>query len=307
MSFAYEVKKELCRVPEEKSCCLLAECYGFLLGCRNFSKQEIVLQSEHEEVARRFCRLLKEVCGISVRVLSPARAGGFYTVRLTESFNCLTVLGAFGYTGDEPFVRINRGNFEDDCCVCAFLRGAFCACGSITDPNRDYHFELSVGKYHVAQDLAALMGEYLSRPKITTRKSGYVVYYKESEKIEDILTYMQAVSSSMALMEVKIVKDLRNKINRATNCETANLSKSLEAGRRHLEAIATIEALASLDILPPELKEIALLRRDNPEASLSELGSMLESPLSRSGANHRLSKIVDIATKVKTQKEQGNS
>ena len=304
MSFAYEVKKELCRIANEKSCCSFAECYGFLLGCRSFSKKEIVLQSEHEEVARRFCWLLREVCGISVRPILPARAGGFYTVRLTESFDCLTVLGAFGYTGDEPFLRINRGNFEDDCCIGSFFGGMFCACGSVTNPNRDYHFEFSVGKYHVAQDLTVLMGEYLSRPKITTRKSGYVVYYKESEKIEDILTYMQAVTSSMALMEVKIVKDLRNKINRATNCETANLTKSLEAGRRHLDAIALIEELASINILPPELKEVALLRRDNPEASLSELGEMLENPLSRSGVNHRLSKIVDIAAKVKAEKEK---
>lgn len=303
MSFAYDVKKELCRVQPETPCCLFSECYGFLLGCRSFSKSEIVLQSEHEEVARRFCWLLKEVCGITVRPSVPARTGGFYTVRLRESFNCLTVLGAFGYTGDEPFLRINRGNFDNDCCIGGFLRGMFCACGSVTDPNRDYHFEYSVGKYHVAQDLAVLMGEYLSRPKITTRKSGYVVYYKESEKIEDALTFMQAVTSSMALMEVKIVKDLRNKINRATNCETANLTKSLEAGRRHLEAIATIEGLASLEILPPELKEVAVLRRDNPEASLSELGGMLESPLSRSGVNHRLSKIVEIAAKVKEEKQ----
>lgn len=306
MSFAYDVKKELCKVAEEKSCCLLSECYGFVLGCRSFSKSEIVLQSEHEEVARRFCWLLRQVCGIHTRPLVPARSGGFYTVRLRESFNCLTVLGAFGYSGDEPFLRINRGNFEDDCCIGAFLRGMFCACGSVTDPNRDYHFEFSVGKYHLAQDLTALMGEYLSRPKITTRKSGYVVYHKESEKIEDILTYMQAVNSSMALMEIKILKDLRNKINRATNCETANLGKSLEAGRRHLDAIATIETLASLDMLSAELKEIAVLRRDHPEASLSELGEMLETPLSRSGANHRLSKIVDIAAKLKLQKEQEN-
>jgi DNA-binding protein WhiA len=108
----------------------------------------------------------------------------------------------------------------------------------------------------------------------------------------------------MELMQVKIIKDLRNKVNRATNCETANLSKSLEAGRRHLDAIHTIETLASLDILSPELKEIALLRRDNPEASLSELGQMLSEPLSRSGANHRLSKITEIAAKVKAEKEQ---
>lgn len=304
MSFSADVKGELCQVSMDRACCRKAECYGFLLGSRSFSRREVVLQSESEEIARRFCRLLKEVCGIAVRPSVPVRAGGFYTVRLKESPDCLTVLTAFGYTGEEPFLRINRGNFEEDCCVSAFLRGLFLACGSVTDPHRDYHFEMALGKYyHLARDLTALMGEYLARPKVTTRKSGYVVYYKESERIEDVLTYMQAAGSSLSLMQVKIVKDLRNKVNRATNCETANLTKSLEAGRRHLQAIADIERLASLDILSPELREIALLRRDNPEASLSELGAMLTQPLSRSGANHRLSKIVDIAAKVRAEKE----
>jgi DNA-binding protein WhiA len=304
MSFSSQVKKEMCGNFPEKDCCQKAECYGMLLGSRRFSQNEIVLKSEYEDITRRFCRLLKEVCGISARSVAPARSGGFYSVRLTAPFDCLTVLTAFGYTGDEPFLRINRGNFEEDCCVSAFVRGLFLTCGSITDPNRDYHLEFSVGKFHLAQDLAGLTGEYLPQPKLTTRKSGYVVYVKESEQIEDFLTMMQAPASSMELMQVKIIKDLRNKVNRATNCETANLSKSLEAGRRHLDAIHTIETLASLDILSPELKEIALLRRDNPEASLSELGQMLSEPLSRSGANHRLSKITEIAAKVKAEKEQ---
>ncbi|MBR4868542.1 MAG: DNA-binding protein WhiA [Clostridia bacterium] len=303
MSFSHRIKKEMCMVPMEQDCCAKAECYGMLLGSRTFQKKEIAFKSEHEEIARRFSGLLKQVCGISCRPSAPARAGGFYIVRLTESFDCLTVLTAFGYTGDEPFLRINRGNFDNDCCVAAFLRGLFLSCGSMTDPNKAYHFEYSVGKFHLAQDVVALMGEYLTRPKITTRKSGYVVYVKESEQIEDILTYMQATSSSLEVMEVKIVKELRNKVNRATNCETANLTKSLEAGRRHLQAIETLEQFASLDALSPELKEVAVLRRDHPEASLSELGEMLSEPLSRSGVNHRLTKILEIAARVKTEKQ----
>ena len=147
MSFSYTVKKELCGVELLKDCCQKAELYGMTLGSSRFSKQEIVFKSEQEEIARRFCGLLKAVCGISCRPAAPARTGGFYTVRLKESFDCLTVLTAFGYTGDEPFLRINRGNFEEDCCVSAFLRGLFLSCGSITDPNKGYHLEFSVGKY----------------------------------------------------------------------------------------------------------------------------------------------------------------
>ncbi len=304
MSFSLQVKRELCGLPIEKDCCIRAECYGMLLGSRTFHKHGIVLKSEHEEIARRCAVLLKEGFGIACRVTSPTRTSGFFTIRLTESFDCLTVFNAFGYTGDEPFFRINRGNFEEDCCVVAFLRGLFLSCGSISHPEKSYHLEFSVGKYHLAQDLFALIGEYLTRPKLTTRRSGYVVYIKESEQIEDILTYMQAVNSTLELMQIKVVKDLRNKVNRVTNCETANLSKSLEAGRRHLQAIKTIETLADLDLLSDELKQVAILRRDNPEASLSELGRMLDDPLSRSGVNHRLTKIVEIAAKLRAEKEK---
>jgi DNA-binding transcriptional regulator WhiA len=131
MSFSSQVKKEMWATFPEKECCQKAECYGMLLGSRRFSLREVVLKSEYEDIARRFCRLLKEVCGISARLNPPARSGGFYSVRLTAPFDCLTVLTAFGYSGDEPFLRINRGNFEEDCCVSAFLRGIFLSCGSI--------------------------------------------------------------------------------------------------------------------------------------------------------------------------------
>ena len=172
-------------------------------------------------------------------------------------------------------------------------------CGSVTDPNSDYHLEFAVNRLHIANDLQTLLDEYLIRPNVTRRNAGYLVYYKGCRKIEDLLTLMQATNCSMSMMEVEIMKGVRNRVNRATNCETANLSKSLEAGQKQTDAIQHIRQTVGLSALPPELYEIAVLRRDNPEASLSELGKMLSEPLSRSGANHRLQKIVKFASQIK--------
>ncbi len=303
MSFAGEVKKELCGVWAENACCRKAECYGLLLGGYQASAVGVVLKTESEAVARRFCKLLEEVCGVLVAPAAP-KGGGLFRVRVADPAACRAVLERFGHTGDEPFLRVNRANFEEDACPAAFLRGFFLACGSVTDPQRAYHLEFAAGKYHLAFDVALLLAEALSRPKLTQRGGGYVVYYKESESIEDALTYMQATRSSLALMEVKMMKQLRNRVNRATNCETANLSKSLEAGRRQLQAIERLEQTAGLSALPTELQEVARLRRENPEASLSELGQMLAEPLSRSGVNHRLARVVAIAEAVVTEKQK---
>ncbi len=304
MSFSYDVKRELCGLWPEKSCCRQAELYGMLLGDPSVDREPLQFKSKYEEIARRFCRLLSEVCGCSARLTAPARAGGLFSVRLSRPKDRTRVLAVFGHTGEEPFLRINRANFEDDCCVGAFLRGLFLSCGSVTDPHVEHHLEYAVGKLHLARDLSALLAEYRTRPKLTTRRGASVVYYKESEAVEDALTMMQAVRSSLALMDVKIEKDLRNKVNRATNCETANLTKSLEAGRRQLEAIALLERYGQLPLLPDQLRRVAELRRDNPEASLSELGQMLPEPLSRSGVNHRLNKVLAWAERVAKEKER---
>ena len=304
MSFNAEVKKELCAVESNKSCCVHAECYGMALFCRWFSLREMVFKTEYEEIARRFRRLLQQCCGVTARLQTPARAGGLYSVIVDSLPERRAVLDAFGYTGTEPFLRLNRGNFEEDDCVAAFLRGDFLTCGSITDPNSDYHLEFAVSRRHIANDLVTLLSEYRTRPNLTTRKADGVVYYKGCGKIEDLLTMMQATRCALRLIDVEMMKELRNRVNRATNCETANLSKSLEAGQKQLQAISLIQKTVGLSALPPELHEIALLRRDNPEASLSELGQMLTEPMSRSGANHRLHKVVEFAEKIEKQKHK---
>ena len=187
--------------------------------------------------------------------------------------------------------------------MAAFLRGAFLSAGTLTNPEKDYHLEFLVSHRRLAQDLAALLAEVGLPAKSTQRRGCMVVYYKESEHIEDLLTMMQATLSSLELMNVKIYKDLRNRVNRVTNCETANLSKTVEAVHRQLWAIDLIDRTSGLQNLPEGLQEIALMRREHEEMSLSELGQELKRPLSRSGVNHRLQKLIHIAQEIEKSRE----
>ncbi|MEE0443496.1 MAG: DNA-binding protein WhiA, partial [Acutalibacteraceae bacterium] len=194
-------------------------------------------------------------------------------------------------------LRINRGVFEDDECYGSFLRGVFLSCGSIANPDKNYHLEFVIPFHNLSLDLLKILTDFGLKAKLILRKYSYVVYLKDSESIEDLLTLMGAVNSSLELMGIKIQKDVRNKINRQMNFESANMSRSIEAGLAQVEAIEIIEKKQGLDSLSDELKEVAILRRENPDMSLKQLGENLTVPISRSGVNHRLMKIMEIADK----------
>ena len=303
ISFSGTVKEELCKIENIKDCCKKAECYGFLLFSRSFRYNDISFKTEYEFCIQRFNKLVREECNIIPEITAPIKKNGLFSGSVINEEDRLNILNMFFHQKNELALRINRGNFENDCCVSAFLRGAFIASGSISNPEREYHLELLISHKRLANDLITLISENLSMPKITERKSSYVIYYKESESIEDFLTYIGATSASMELMQIKMMKNLRNNINRTTNCMTANISKTLAAVRKQNYAIKIIENAGGLEILPPELYEVAVLRKENDDASLSELGSMLNEPLSRSGVNHRLNKIIEIASKIENMKE----
>jgi len=179
------------------------------------------------------------------------------------------------------------------------LRGAFLAAGSITDPQKDYHLEFVSGHQKLCRDLIALLKELSLEPKYIARKGSGIVYFKESEQIEDLLTMMSATNCTLTLMGVKIIKSIRNNANRVTNCETANITKTVDAAGSQLEMIELIYRQQGLDSLPAELREIALARMDNPDMSLRELGASLSPPLSRSGVNHRLARLKEIADRLR--------
>ena len=195
-------------------------------------------------------------------------------------------------------MRINRANLECESCAATYLRGLFLSCGVVTDPSSDYHLEFSVPYYNLSRDLTVLLAECCLRAELARRGGCHIVYFKESEQIEDFLTLIGAPVSSMRLMEVKVMKTVRNHVNRTTNCETANLNKTVSAAASQVQDIRLIQQTVGLSYLEPELRELAELRLQNEEMSLRELAATLSHPISRSGVNHRLRRILEFAEKL---------
>ena len=190
---------------------------------------------------------------------------------------------------------VNGLLLQQSCCKRAYIRGAFLAGGSISDPNKAYHFEIVCRTMEQATQLRDVINSFSMDAKIVERKKHFVVYLKEGSQIVDILNVMEAHIALMKLENVRILKEMRNSVNRQVNCETANISKTVNAAVKQLEDITFIRDTAGLDSLPDNLKEIAILRLEHPEAPLKELGTYLDPPVGKSGVNHRLRKISEIA------------
>ena len=303
MSFAANLKDELCKdVPEQESA-LHALLYGFLLFSHKFSADEISFAVVHEPTARLFAEALATHCGISAKIIFHERARGtLYKVSIEKASERRKILDAFYHMPKEPSLRINRANIENEEDVPYFLRGAYLVCGSLTDPQKEYHLEFGVSYMNLSKDLSTLIGEVLPQPKSIMRRGSYIVYYKESENIEDMITYIGAMLSSLEMMNIKIEKDIKNRVNRRMNCDNANMDKTLNASLQQVEDIKYIFETRDESFLPDELLQVAKLRLENPEMSLRELCGSVEPPLSRSGVNHRLKKIGEIANALRNGK-----
>ncbi len=295
MSFSADVKQELAAVMPHKPCCRAAMAYGMLEFGHAFSGREISLQTEQPAVAAVYNKLVSTVCGVPEPTLSTLRRRTTLQCCTVEAPYRATVLERFGHSKGDVTVRLNRANVDCEDCARALLRGAFLACGAVTDPQRDYHLEFSVPYYNLSHDLLHLLGDEQIPAKVTSRNGSYIVYIKESERIEDCLTYLGAPLASMDMMQVKMVKSIRNKTNRRINCESANIDKTVAAAGNQIDALRRIEATCGLAALPEDLQELARLRLDNPDMSLRDLGAAMEPPLSRSGVNHRLQRILAFA------------
>ncbi len=302
MSFASQTKIELCKAMPQNSCCQKAECYGLLLFGRSFSNHAITITTESSATAHRAAQLTAETAGaivdISTSVLRRKERKSAFTVAVNGDDQRNAVLSCFGHTGSEISLRVNRANIETDCCTSSFLRGVFLSCGTVTDPQKDYHLEFVVPFMNLAKDLSGFISEVYElglQPGVMNRKGSFVVYIKGSEGVADLLTFMGAGNAAMELMQVKMLKELRNNVNRKTNFETANIDKTAQASAEQVIAIEKIINSSGVSALPEELQELAMLRLRNPEMSLRELGEALSEPLSRSGINHRLQRIVEIA------------
>ena len=192
-------------------------------------------------------------------------------------------------------LHVNLGVLEEECCRISFLRGAFMAGGSVTDPEKRYHLELATSHLRVSREVYSLMMESGFFPKDTTRGGNSILYFKQSDSIEDVLTTLGAPVCAMRIMEAKVEKDLRNGVNRRVNCETANLGKAVDAAQEQLAAIRRLEAKGTYADLPDKLRKTAELRKENPEATLLELAQMQDPPLTKSAINHRMRKILELS------------
>lgn len=302
MSFSMSVKNNLCKIETEKLCCKKAELYGLLLFGRKFGNGGYVLQTQNSDVAEHITQLLSELIRINARVRKTPRKDPeefTFHISVTSKKDTVRMLEYFGHSINELSVTLNYANIEEECCFSSFLRGAFLACGRITSPQSGYHLEFSVSRIRLAGSLNKFLSESFPMVLTSSRSGSTILYFKDSETIEDLLTVMGATTSALEVMNVKVYKDLRNRVNRLSNCEAANLGKTVQAANLQISAIKKISAHGGTRHLPPELREMARLRLHNPSASLTELGKMAEPPVSRSGANHRMQRLLDMAAEIK--------
>ncbi|MGN1306855.1 MAG: DNA-binding protein WhiA [Faecousia sp.] len=296
MSFSGNVKSELCRDELEKSCCALAECMGTLLYANTFAPDCIRIVTESRDFGLRLPRLFRKGLGVRFDVLPEQDAAGKLTYLITDAEKIRRVFELCGFSAENSVsLHVNFGLLERDCCRRAFLRGAFLAGGSVTDPEKRYHLELSTTHLKASRETGTLLLEMELAAKETDRKGSSVLYYKQSESIEDFLTAVGAPISAMAVMSAKIEKEWRNEANRRVNCDSANVDKTVEAAQEQLAAIRMLEERGVMQTLPQKLRETADLRVEHPESTLSELAELHDPPATKSAVNHRMRKLVAMA------------
>ena len=298
MSFSFDTKNELCRLPVQKLCCARAEAYGILLYCNTFSSTEVRIITENPNFAERLPKLFQRAFTLRFdRCPAHTAAGeGKMVFQIIERKKLDHITNLLGYDPQQnPVLHINFGMLEDTCCRGAFLRGCFFAGGSMIDPLKRYHLELTSSHLQASRELEVLLRECGYPPKSVSRNGSFVTYFKQSDQIEDFLTYIGAPVASMKVMSAKMEKDLRNRVNRRLNCDTANLDKAVEAAQKQAETIRCLQTAGRLELLPDKLQQTAALRLENPELPLSELAEIFDPPVTKSCLNHRLRKLMELA------------
>lgn len=295
MSFTMDVKNELCNEFPSSRCCVRAHLAGIAGFCGAYvaegRKNIFRMRTESENIAARIVALTAELFDIEPEII---KSGKIYSIDLTE--NLARILTELGFMQNgvvkflaDPFV------VHDECCKASFVSGAFLGGGYVKTPKNGYHFEIKTHYRDLSRDLAEVMTDIGFEPKMVTRKSEYVSYIKQSDVICDILGLFGATDSMFELCNVKIFNDMTNKATRRANCDMANINKSVAAAAEQIAAINKIKSKTGLGALPPVLEEMARLRLDNPDANLKELGDLVNPPISKSGVNHRLKKIIQFS------------
>ncbi len=293
MSFSTDVKTELCRVPMQRPCCTRAEVYGAMLHAFAFSHREIRLHTENAAVARRLQALLQRAFSIDC---APVRAGRKLQFIVRRQDQLARIFDALGYDlKSNVTYHLNRNVLENDCCIPAFLRGAFLMAGTVAGPDKKSHLELKTARQSLAGEETSLLLDLELSPKLARRAGASVLYFKDGVSVEDFLTRVGAPQSALRLMEAKVEKNIRNTINRQVNCETANLVKAADASARQIAAIRKAMEKHGENAFPENLRETVRLRLEYPTDSLAELAARFDPPISKPGLSHRLKKIIEIA------------
>lgn len=302
MSFSKDTKEELCSAGLNSDEQRIAAAYGMVLFSKVFSPSSITLTTESRPAALLYSETLSSLTGtiveMSAKLTRRRGESSVFTLSVPDKNDCARIFDFFGHRQGQLSLRINRANIDGDECIPYFLRGVFLVCGNVTNPDKDYHLEFVVPHKNIASDLERIISEiseFSAEPHTVLRKGSYVVYIKGSECIQDMLTYMGAQMSALSIIQSRMFKSVRNRVNRRINSETANIRKTADASAKQLLAIEKISSHIGLDALPDDLRELAQLRMDNPEYNLRELGEALSTPISRSGVNHRIQRLMSIA------------
>ena len=300
MSFSAQAKAELCQFRAEKKSLALAECYGILLYGHSFSAREIRLITASDAFAQRLPRLFRRAFGLSFDQLPPEGAAGKRSFAVTDREKLRRIFDAFGAEPDSTLSHhINFGVLEEEGCMEAFIRGAFLAGGSVTDPEKRYHLELATSHQSVSRETVSVLLDLGFSPKETMRQANALLYFKKADVIADFFTAIGAPVTAMNVMTAKVDKEMRNKVTRLTNCDVANADKTVAAAQEQIDAIrAVAREYGGLDALPEPLKDAALLRITNPEASLADLSRLSSPQVTKSCLSHRLKKLVAMAEKL---------
>lgn len=294
-SFNDAVKKEICENKKfARACCKKSFLYGMLLFSSTYKADAFKLNIKSADVAKKICMLADFECGVMLSVSSGSRN---YTVSADED-EADKLFESMGHTADETALRLNRAVFDCDICPMAFIAGAFLVCGMITSPNTGYRIEFDIPEKKRAVDLALLLEEIIAKPCLTFRKSSYVVYFRDSSVIEDLLNLMGAKRTIFELMNTKIEKDMRNHMNRQQNASIANMKKTIDIAVLQTHAIKKLRDSGVLDKQRTDITEVAVLREENPSASLSELSELTGGRLGKSYISRRLKKIVELSEKL---------
>ena len=275
---------------------ILSYCEDPCSGEQGFSGREIRIITENEAFAQRLPILFRKAFRLSFDRLPDGE--GKYSFGITDPAKLAAVSGTFGMDAGSLANHVNFAVLEEPCCRAAFFRGAFLSGGSVTDPRKGYHLELATSHRSVSREMLALLREEEFAPKDADRKGNSVIYFKQSEYIEDFLTSIGAPVAAMDVMTAKLEKDLRGSVNRRVNCDAANLDKVVEAAQGQLEAIRRLERSGRLETLPDKLQEAARLRAAHPEDTLSQLAEQCSPPVTKSALNHRLRKLVELGSQL---------